>query len=121
MTGGNGVPLLTERGALSILSFNHLDFHLFNEITKRFLFPVCQALGWVLRYEHDHDLLPPSGVSLGVWEEAVLTDNCPMAGAMQSEAPDPLASREGRSNQTELSNWPLLSISCNNDTVPSPF
>lgn len=57
---------------------------------------------------------------LGAWEEAVLTDNCPMAGAMESKARDALASREGQSNQTELSNGPLLSISCSNDTVPSP-
>lgn len=100
----DGMLLLIERGALSILSFNHLDFHLFNEITKCFLFPVCQALGWVLGYGCDYDPLPPSGVSVGVWEEAVLTDNCPMAGDMESEAQDALASREGQSNQTEFSN-----------------
>lgn len=33
------------------------------------------------------------------WVEAVLTDNCSMAGAMESEAQDALASREGRSNE----------------------
>lgn len=72
---------------------------------------MCQALGWVLGYGRDHHQLPPSGASLGVWEEAVLTDNCPMAGAMESEAQDALAFREGQSDQTELSNGPLLSSS----------
>lgn len=103
--GVGGLPLLSERGTLSIPSFSHLDFHLLDKrITKCFLFLVCQALGWVLGYGCYLDLLLPSGGSLGVWEGAILTDNCPVAGAMEREAQDDLASREMQSNQAGLSN-----------------
>lgn len=94
-----------EALASSIPSVNHLDFQLLDKrITKCFLFPVCQALGWVLGYGCDLDLLLSSGGSLGVWEEAVLTSNCPMAGAVEREAQDALASRERQPNQAGLSN-----------------
>lgn len=100
--------LSSQKGVLyQFFSFNHLDFHLFNEITKCFPFPVCQALGWVLGYGRDHHPLPPSGISLGVGEEAVLTDNCPMAGAMESEAqmlrPPERGSQIGQSLATDPS------------------
>lgn len=55
-------------------------------------------------YRYDHDLLLPSVGSLGAWEVPVLTENCPVAGAMEREAQGALASGEGQTDQTRLSN-----------------
>lgn len=55
-------------------------------------------------YRYHHDLLSPSADSMGAWEVPVLTENCPVAGAMEREAQGALASREGQTDQTGLSN-----------------
>lgn len=71
------------------------------------MFPVSCVSGLGLSagtYRSDHDLLPPSAGSLGAWEVPVLTENCPVAGAMEREAQGALASREGPTDQTGLSN-----------------
>lgn len=103
--GVDGLPPLPERGTRSISSLDHLDFHLFNQrITERFLFPMCQALCWMLGCGYDHNLLPLFGGSLGTWEVSVLTGNCAVAGVMEREALGALASREGQTNQTGFSN-----------------